>query len=73
MVIIVLIYNILSVCPLHLKCCLMLCIEFLGVLYLNAILPNFAVLENVGPLSFHFIVPSLKLFDGGSYLIFFEG
>jgi len=71
-VIIVLIYSNLSICPIHLKCCLMLCIEFLGILYLNAILLNFAVLGSVGLLSFRCIVPSLKLFDiGDSHCLIF--
>ena len=71
-VIIVLIYSNLSICPLHLKCCLVLCTEFWGILYLNAILLNFAVLESVGLLSFHCIVPSLKLFDiGNSHCLIF--
>jgi hypothetical protein len=57
-VIIVLIYSNLSICLLHLKCCLVLCTEFLGILYLNAC--YFAVLESDGLLSFHCTVPSLK-------------
>jgi hypothetical protein len=71
-VIIVLIYSNVRICPLHLKCSLVLRTKFLGILYLNATLLNFAVPENVGLLSFHCIVPNLKLLDiGDSYCLIF--